>query len=258
MSRALVGFVILNLLTPDARAADGDSPVRDGANLFSPAAIARAAEQMRAIRRQFHLDFVLETTDTLPKDVVERFDRSRNPDRTFGEVALERARAAGVEGIYAYVSTMPRRQSIAVVVWPTRYRDVFGNDSREKVRRLLAGNLKQRPDQALEQAVALVREELTPTSSWFSGWTVLALIGGGLLLWVILGLVRMHLAQPPAAPAPGAERAGFVPGLLGGMFGSVAGHWIYDTLFQAPRTAPANAAPPAGPPPAPPAGAPQP
>ena len=253
MGRTLVGVVILSLCTPDARAADADRPIRDEANLFSPAAIARAAEQMRDIRRQFHIDFILETTDTLPKDVVERFDRSRNPDRTFGEVALERARAAGVEGIYAYVSTMPRRQSVAVVVWPTRFRDVFGHDSREKVRRLLARNLKERPDEALQQAVVLVREELTPSSSWFSGWTLLTLIGVGLVLWVVFGLVRMHLAQPPAAPAPAAERAGFMPGLLGGMFGSVAGHWIYDTLFQHPPNAPANAAPPAGgPPPAPP------
>ena len=54
--------------------------------------------------------------------------------------------------------------------------------------------------------------------------------GGALGLWGVLGLVRLRLrtAAPPEARSPALFAA-----LLGGLFGSAAGHWIYDTLFVA-------------------------
>ena len=56
--------------------------------------------------------------------------------------------------------------------------------------------------------------------------------GGGVVLWLLIGLVRMS----------GGSRPGFMPGLLGGMFGVVAGYWVYDTLFH-PRRPSAHAEP---------------
>jgi hypothetical protein len=58
-----------------------------------------------------------------------------------------------------------------------------------------------------------------------------------LAAWFLFGLLRMTVNREPAGAAT-PHRTGFVPGLLGGMFGSVAGFWIYDTFpAQSPAAA---------------------
>ena len=64
---------------------------------------------------------------------------------------------------------------------------------------------------------------------------VSGVIVGVLGLWGVLGAgARMRLqAGLPAAGPPEPRRLALFSGLLGGMFGTAAGHWIYDTLFVA-------------------------
>ena len=71
--------------------------------------------------------------------------------------------------------------------------------------------------------------------------------GGGWLKWVIIAVVvfgvirligfllsRNQAAGAPgsATPVPGAFGGGFMSSLLGGLFGAMAGHWLYDKFFS--------------------------
>jgi hypothetical protein len=60
---------------------------------------------------------------------------------------------------------------------------------------------------------------------------VVAIILSVLGVWLVLGLVRMRMNAASDKPAD-AQHQGLMPGLLGGLFGAMAGHWIYDTIFQ--------------------------
>jgi hypothetical protein len=73
------------------------------------------------------------------------------------------------------------------------------------------------------------------------GWLCFGLV---LLLvcWVVFGIIRAiggvrYQTGPDAGPAPrygfSSGGGGFLPALLGGMFGATTGKWIYDQLFRA-------------------------
>ncbi len=241
MGRLFTGFLLSALLTPSTWAAEG-LPIRDGAKLFSPDAVARATDLILELQQKYSVDFVLETTKALPAEVIERLKRARNAHRAFTEYAEERAQSTEVQGVFVLISTMPDHQFIGVVVRPEQFQQQFGNHQREHLRKLLAGKLKKYPDEALLKAVEMVRDTVRASrkeSAAWAGWmTIVALIGGLLALWMLLGLLRMWLhagstvgsVNNPTDPL----RPGFMPGLLGGMFGSVAGLWIYDRFFEGP------------------------
>ncbi len=101
---------------------------------------------------------------------------------------------------------------------------------------------KAKNDAILLSSVAQVRDDLyymhLPPFPWLGVGAVMA---GALGLWGVLGLVRLRLrtGAPPEARSPALFAA-----LLGGLFGSAAGHWIYDTLFVAASRSAAAAEPP--------------
>ena len=87
-------------------------------------------------------------------------------------------------------------------------------------------------DKILWNAVEQVRENLAynlrPPFPWLPvGGVFLGVLG----LWGVLGLVRQRLQGAAVVGAPEPGRLILYGGLLGGMFGTVAGHWIYDSLF---------------------------
>ena len=240
MSRSLAVFLLLLAPLLAVRAEDETPAIRDDAKLFSPAAIAHAEESIRAIQRTNHFDVIIETTSEPGPEISERLNRSNNPDRTFGEVTQERARRRDIHGAYIYICSNPSHRLVAVVVQPEEYRTAFTDRHREYLRRQLASKLKK-PDDALARAIDFLHADVKPVKpanepdeSWWPTWaTVVAIAGGVLVLWVAIGLTRMRRpAAPPAVPVD-STNSRFVPGLLGGMFGSVAGHWIYDRFFHA-------------------------
>ena len=89
-------------------------------------------------------------------------------------------------------------------------------------------------DKILLNAVEQVHEDaaynLRPPFPWLQ---VSGVLLGVLGLWGVLGLVRRRMRGTSVAGPPETGRLVLYGGLLGGMFGTVAGHWIYDSLFVA-------------------------
>jgi hypothetical protein len=216
--------------------------VEDKAGLFKSETLAKAREQIQQIRETFHQDLLIETIPSLPPDNEKRVHAmtSRELVRFFDRMAKERAAAAGVNGVYILISDdPPKLRHVQVSVWPESREQTFPARDREALRKEMAHSLGKDPDKALLHAVAQVREVLKehqpadPASTsvlWAVGGVILALLAA----WVVLGVLRAKLAaRDRAAPVAGvAEGNRFMPGLLGGMFGSVAGLWIYDRLFR--------------------------
>jgi hypothetical protein len=243
-------------LTCFARAEPPLPGVEDGAGLFKSETLAKAREEIRQIHETFHQDLSIESIPFLPPEDQKRVHAmgSRDAARFFDKLAKDRAAAAGVDGVYILICDDPKARHVQVVVWPESREQTFPSRERERLRAEMARHLGKEPDQTLLHAVARVREVLKenqpadPAASsilWVVGGVILAL----LVAWVFLGVLRAKLAArdqaAPVAVTPSGGR--FMPGLLGGMFGSIAGLWIYDRLFQGgsrePALPPADLAP---------------
>jgi hypothetical protein len=234
-----------------------EPPVKDEAGLFSPAAIQKATEGIEEIRRTEHKDLVIETYPGVPGDRARAFagmTRRQREDFFLGW-ADERARARGVGGVFVLICKSP--PTTQVILGPDTDDRVFPERDRARLaRELTLHGWRKNYDPELLNAVALVRSALHHnlhgggpqdagrTWLWAGG-----VIGGLLLVWVIMGLlrtaVRVRSRDVPAEAAAPVGGHPFVSGMLGGMFGARAGHWISDSLFGPGRAA-AKAPPAAG------------
>jgi hypothetical protein len=253
--RVFAALAALLAAAATAHAQPAPPAVRDGAGLFSADGCQKADELLQDIHSTYNLDFVVETVAAPPEDQRDRLKhmKSREVAAFLKEWAGERAADEGVDGVYVLICTNPT--SVQVAVRPEgAHADLFKEADQRRLHDALANGLKKGTDKALLAALERARSDIhhnlypPPTFDWRP---VGYFIGGVLALWLVLGLVRTWLHKPdPAAVAAGTGRPGFLPGLLGGMFGSAAGHWIYDTLFFGGPHTPADAAPAAEPAPA--------
>jgi uncharacterized protein len=235
----LLAIALFAGLVGAVRAAPPLPGVEDGAGLFKPDTLTRAREQIQEIRDTLHRDVSIETVPAVPPADQKRVHGmgSRELAHYFDKWAKERAAAAGVDGVYILICTDPRH--VQVIVWPDSRDATFPARDREKVRKELASQLGKEADMALLHAVAEARATIqarqpveSPATS--PAWTVVSVILAIVILWLILGLWRAKLAaRDNAMPVGGVSgNAAFLPGLLGGMFGAVAGYWVYDRLFH--------------------------
>jgi uncharacterized membrane protein YgcG len=259
----------LGLFAP-LRAEGVPARIRDHAHLFLAENIAKATEKLARIHEVYHIEVVIETVTPkeIGEDWVKRLKGAKSPQREFQTLAHVRAHDAGVdEGIFVLilVSDLPRLKpgSAEVIVRSQAVEESFSTRDRGKVHDDLRTRLtKGAYNDALLNAVEEIQDRLGANrpsdkaqKSDSIGWkTIAVMVGSGLVLWLVLALIRMKLAanDAAAAAAAGGENGGgtkdsFLAGLMGGMFGSTAGHWIHDHMLQ--REAPP--APPV-PPPAPP------
>jgi uncharacterized protein len=249
LRRVFLSVGILGGLTPCVGAEPPLPGVQDEAELFKLETVEKAQGQIREIRETLHLDLFVETVKSVPEKDRKRVRNmySYQVTRYFAAWAKERAATAGVDGVYILICTEPR--NVQVVVWPESRDKCFPRKDREQLRAQLATQLRNNPDRALLDAVDQVGAALRanhPTeppadsSSPWNGWLIGGIIVGMLIAWIALGMFRATKAEP-AAEQGGGQPAGFMPGLLGGMFGAVAGYWVYDRLF---RGGPREPAPP--------------
>jgi hypothetical protein len=262
--RSLV-LALLSVSLLSARSLAGEEPsatIVDHGDLFKAGARDEAEEVLRDVRRRHDILVLIETFTAVPKEDQARLHHHLfNQSRYYREWAQLRARDAKFEGLYVLIYHDPNRRVGSVnVLWRPESHDAPVSAAEcERLRRTFIDTQRQTRDnnRGLLALVGQVREhldrpaEVPPESKAGVPWTtILTLVAAGLLLWLLLALIRMRLNARSGEDGDGRHR-GFMPGLFGGLFGTAAGLWIYDTMFHH-SDKPADALPTAEvPPPAP-------
>jgi hypothetical protein len=216
---------------------DGPAPaVRDQAGLFSAETRQKADEEIGFLQDVYHLDIVVETVVAPPEELRKQIAgmKPAHAAPLLRAWAAERADQESIKGVYILMCKAPG--DVEVVVSPEALQQDFTAYDAKRLHSLLRAmkvgpaQVAQR-DKKLLAAVVQIREavryNLRPPFPWLQVSGVLA---GVLGLWGVLSLARRRLrtAEPPEP-----LRLNLFNALLGGMFGTVAAHWIIDTLFVA-------------------------
>lgn len=216
--------------------------VEDGAALFSPKAVAAANKKLADVRQSTGKEILILTTNDLGGKRISEFTRN---------TAMTRK----LNGMVVVISTQPRMLEII----PGRKTGmIFNRDKVQKTLDIFKKDLRKNPDGALADAVQFIYETFKNANSALimpdshtlqqpaanrsqsssGGWLKWVIIIGVVLLIVrLIGYFMSRNANQGAAGAtPGAPGGfgggGFFPSLMGGIFGAMAGHWIYDKFFS--------------------------
>ncbi len=229
----------------------------DQAKLFTDAGIEKAKQAFAATVFPGGLQVTFDLYAKVPEGLSVPSDE-RGRREFFLKWARDLATADKSRGIYVLICRSPGYVQV-IADRPTRQRG-FDNPKEQKLAdTLLRGfrEAKERPlaeqlelrDQALLEAVQYIATTLKDTTppqrvqssapqpvrhdevaggSGIAGWICLGLMVL-LGIWLIIGIVRA-ISGAAAAPA-GAGGGGFFSSLLGGLFGTMAGMWLYNSLF---------------------------
>lgn len=237
----------------------------DQANLFSPGGIERAKSTLAGTRFDHGLTVTVDTYPEVPADkkvAAEEAKGDRAKWRQFMETWVkERAQIEKNGGIYIIIVEKPTGGIAVIADRQTRERGFSDQDEatvREKLTPYLSkaknesdpAKARQIRDTGLKEAVDFIVADLKDTtvqaaaasastvknsqekqSSGMSigGWICIGLC---VLLgvWLIIGLIRAFTGGGGAG-GPGGGGGGFGSALLGGLFGTMAGMWLYNSMF---------------------------
>lgn len=247
----LLSLICLASLASIARAESPAASIRDDANLFHADALARAEQRIADIQRTFdrHL-FVRTIASASPPERsstwwrhLRGFHSRHTVNHLLDEQVQNIVNESGRDGIYVVICKNPR--GIRVVVRPGDD-SLFTRHDAETLRKRLAHRFADEPDAALfsmiEQVHITLKRHATEGSPSVGVEIVLtSVFGGGVCLWILLGILRFKMrSSRPAIPRDeeGAMQAREGPALLGAMFGFPAGLWIYDKLYPCPSGTP--------------------
>jgi uncharacterized protein len=191
MKSLLAGAVLpaLLLLTAAGPASALTPKVNDEAGFFSPAAVEKANDVIDDIRHKYHKDLLVETFKTVPSDEADRVKNMgrQDRDRFFHEWARERAKEAGVNGVYVLITKEPGR--IQVEAGTETLKHAFTARDRDRLRDILVERFRAKDyDKGLLDAVEFVRSRMDENLSRGE-----AGVGGG-------GPEAPGQAPPPGAP----------------------------------------------------------
>jgi hypothetical protein len=230
-------MLCLVCLASAARTAEQPASIRDDAGLFRADAVARAEPRIDDIRRAFGRTLFVRTVSSIAPHERRHFWflKTQRVNRVLDEQAQKLADEAGMDGIYVVICKAPR--DVHIVVRPVDD-PLFGRRDAETLRKNIARRLPEDgPDRTLLALVEEVRATLQthktrgPSASGLSEFTLLAILGGGVALWLALSLVRYKRRADPPIEEDAAEQARRTPALLGAMFGSPSALCIYDKLY---------------------------
>ena len=225
-------------LTSSVGAQEPFRAVLDHAGLFNDRTLLDADRQLLDLLRRRHFHVVVETFEAVPEKDRSRVHQMNQTDvlQYLREWAGQRAREEKVDGLYILICRNPGH--VGVLPWPASHDAAFSDDECEHLRKTFVDTEKRKKaNAALLALVKAVGDHLDhpvtraeePNLAWT---TVLAIVAGGVLTWLILCLFRLRL-NSRFGDVPDERDQLFKPALYGGMFGTLAGHWVYDTLFRA-------------------------
>jgi hypothetical protein len=217
--------------------------VQDDAGLFSKAAIAKANSDIALIKSKHGKDFFVETL-------------KEGPAKDQAAWARNRAKNANINGVYLVFTAEPKH--FEVVVGNKTKEKLFRQSDSDHLVKILRENMKSDRDAALQKSADYVLEAMNTNAkagagqkaaaadidedgffhdapaqpaaqrSTMSPWVGYALIIGGVL---IVGWLIMAVLRGLGSMAGGGGGGGFMTGMLGGLFGAMAGMWIYNSFF---------------------------
>jgi len=228
MNRMLLTSMMLAATWPAW--ASAESQVIDRARMFSSDAVEKAEKSFKDFHRRTKAEIVVETIPNL-KGVDAKLGGNLPPaeaDSVLSKYCERQSAAKGVRGLYILICRDPEKMK-----FHSSRNAINPQDTRAVVDAVLSSLKNREFDQALTRAAdVLERAEPTPTAappradkheqnSLSPIWTILLV---GLGIWLIVGVIR--------GLSGAGTGGGFFPSMLGGLFGGMAGMWMYDSFFR--------------------------
>lgn len=244
IARLFTVLAAVLITTGAVRAASGG--IHDNGAFFSEKARAEASRIIGDLGRSVKKDVVIETFQEIPADAKGGaiFADKAATNQFFEQWAAKQAREQNVNGIYILLVKQPAH--LQAVVGNQTLKQAFTSADRDTLVSTMLTRLRARQnDSALLEGVnfaaATMRAHATGTTRGearpagqesSTGW-ILPLLIGGVVLWLVFGLLRSLLGggANPAGMPQGVGGSGFGRSLLGGLFGAAAGMWMYDQFF---------------------------
>ncbi|MCS6863916.1 MAG: hypothetical protein RMJ56_02430 [Gemmataceae bacterium] len=267
VAAALVFALFAGANTALAAPKAGNLIVYDEGKLFSDTGIKEAQSKLQAIAFEGGLTVTIDTYPSIPADRKASYNETQK-EKFFRDWAVAAATGDKAKGIYVLICREPGY--VQVVTDKTTRDRGFTREDEQKLATIFLNGFKKAVEakknnapeaeqfslrnNALVAAVQFVIEDLKDTKpsaattsantttasgdktegalpgaggSGIAGWLCLGLC---VLLgvWLIIGLIR---AFTGGGMGPGAAGGGFFSSLLGGLFGAMAGMWLYNNLF---------------------------
>lgn len=234
----------------------GSFTAMDDGKLFSTAGLDKAKAAMNGANFEHGLAFNIETHDAIPANKKSAYSEEKKKE-FFHQWAEERAK--GTTGIFVLVCRSPGYVQV-IADRATRARG-FTKEDEQKLQGILftgfseaakakGDEAKQHElrDNALHSAVEFVISDLKGTSvagghdaatqktsragggmfSGVGGWLCLGAVAL-LVIWLIIGVIRA--ISGGGGSGLGGGGGGFMTSLFGGLFGAMAGMWLYNSFF---------------------------
>jgi len=233
--KLFLSFVFLVLPVTQTIFAD----VRDGAGIFSNSTVETVNRKLEEVRNKTGKDLLLETIEST--DGV-------NPSN----YSLDRAKSLRVNGVYVLIAKKEKKIEIQV---GNKTRQVFDNAVTNRFKSKLTDSFKAGNfDEGLQNAVGYFSETLlavetnrpsqkantpvaasSPKSSSDGGTSWLGILFFILILFLIFRVVSSLFGRGggynPGYGGMGGGGMGFFGTLMTGIFGAMAGNWLYDKFM---------------------------
>ncbi len=247
-----------------AKQQPGTLHVYDQGKLFTEAGIDKAKSTFGNTKFDHGLTLTIDTYKELPEGKKGEYSKEKE-GKFFKDWAVTLAKDDRAKGIYVLVCRSPGY--VTVIADKTTRERGFTNEDEKKLRDTLLASFRdaakekdaakqsQIRDTALLASVNFVAEDMKNTTvramgnpahsdgpttqarktgMGIGGWLCLGL-GVLLCVWLVVGLIRAFTGGGGGGGfgGGGGGGGGFGTSLLGGLFGAMAGMWIYNHMFGA-------------------------